>query len=431
MNTTLLNNIVIESSSKIIDKAKYYGVLDTTNLAFMESINEGLLEFDSLLTLTQKNDLEQLISRVQNQDPFICNYVAPESGLGSNINTPPVITNSSVTYDADYYDFLATDFTTNFTDSDGDTASLLKIVTLPSYGTFQYNNVTVQVGDLIDLTALKALRFTRNPADFAQAVDSFTYKISDNNINKLFSNVGTMTININQVVNQAPDVAGVLDIAITSQTTHIFTQADFTTGATTPYSDPEGDNPSIVRIDSVSGTNTGTLTVGGQTMGPGSFVSWSSIAAGTFKYEASPTETAGYTDNFTFSISDEGSGNYTSGGTIEVVVAAYVNQAPTTGDITVQDDEGDVLTFTRAMFTSQTSPASSDPEGDTITAVRFPTLPGAGNIKLSAVNITANQEIAMTDVDNNLLTYTQASNAGGTTVNFTFQIKDSAGNWSS
>lgn len=423
MNTTLLNNIIIESSSKIIDKAKYYGVLDTTNLAFIESINEGLLEFDSLLTLTQKNDLEQLISRVQNQDPFICNYIASESVLSSNINTAPVITNSSVSYDADFYDFLATNFTTNFTDVDGDTALLLKIVTLPSHGTFTYNNVTVQVGDLIDLTTLGTLRYTRT--NTAESVDSFTYKISDNNINKLFSNVGTFTININQAVNQAPDNVGDLTINLDSGATHTFTQANFTTETTPIFSDPEGDNPENVKITNITGLSTGALKYNGTDVTVNQVIPYSGIGSGLLVYEADSATQTLYSDTFLFQISDDGSSTFSSGtGTMTLSVAAYVNQPPTTSDTTINDDEGDVYTFKRADF------GATDPEGDTIVSVRFPTLPGAGSIKLNNVNVTVNQEISLTDVDNNLLTYTQASNAGNTQVSFTFEVKDSNGNWS-
>lgn len=421
MDTTLLNNIVIESSSKIIDKAKYYGVLDTTNLEFIKSINEGLLEFDSLLTLTQKNDLEQLISRVQNQDPYICNYVASESALSSNVNTPPVTTDSSISYDADYYDFLATNFTTNFTDAEGDTPLLLKIVTLPSYGTFQYNNVTVQIGDLIDLTALGTLRYTRT--NTAQAVDSFTYTISDNNINKLFSNVSTFTININQAVNQAPDNVGDLTINLASGVTHTFTQANFTTETTPVFSDPEGDNPENIKITNITGVSTGELKYNGTAVTVNQIIPYASI--GLLVFEADSATQTLYSDTFDFQISDDGSSTFSSvTGTMTLSVAAYVNQPPATSDTTINDDEGDVYTFKRADF------GATDPEGDTIESVRFPTLPGAGNIKLNNVNVTVNQEIALTDVDNNLLTYTQASNAGNTQVSFTFEVKDSNGNWS-
>lgn len=423
MDNTLLNNILISSSVRMKDKAKYTGILDTSDLAFMRFINKNLIAFSSSLTLTQKNDLEELLSKIQNKNELICNYLG-YSTLDSNANTAPVITNSSVSYDADYYDFLKTDFTTNFTDADGDTPKYLKIVTLPAYGTFTYNNVAVQAGDNINLDSFGTLRFTRT--NLAQSVDTFTYKVSDNNTNQLFSNMSTFTININQTVNLAPDNVGDLTINLASGVTHTFTQANFTTETTPAYSDPDGDAPENVKITSISGLSTGTLKYNGTAVTVNQVVPYSGIGSGLLTYEADASTLTLYSDTFQFQISDVGSSTFSSGtGTMTMSVAAYVNQPPTTSDNTINDDEGDVYTFQRADF------PASDPEGDSLVSVRFPTLPAAGNIKLNAVNVTVNQEIALTDVDNNLLTYTQAVNAGGTQVTFTFQVKDSNGNWSS
>lgn len=404
------------------DKAKYTGVLDTSDLAFMKVINKNLIAFSSDLTITQKNDLEQLLAKIQKSNPLICNYLG-YSTLESNANTAPVTTNSSVSYDADYYDFLKTDFITNFTDADGDLPKNLKIISLPSYGTFTYNNIAVQVGDLIDLNNFGTLRFTRT--NLAQSVDTFTYKISDNNINQLFSNMSTFTININQTVNLPPDNVGDLTINLASGVSHTFTQANFTSETTPAYSDPEGDNPENIKLTNITGVSTGTLKYNGVEVTVNQIIPYSGIGSGLFTYEADASTTTLYSDIFQFAISDTGSSTFTTGGEMTMSVAAYVNQPPSTTDNTISDEEGDVYTFRRIDF------PATDPEGDTLVSVRFPTLPAAGAIKLSNVDVTVNQEISLTDIDNNLLTYTQASNAGGTSVNFTFQVKDSNGNWSS
>ena len=93
-------------------------------------------------------------------------------------------------------------------------------------------------------------------------------------------------------------------------------------------------------------------------------------------------------------------------------------------------DEGELITFTRANFLTDADPEYADVDGDSAVAIRFPTLPASGLIKLNNVNVVANQEIDLVDLDNSLLTYTQASNAGDTISTFTFNIKDSFGNWS-
>lgn len=423
MDSTLYRHIEVNSLNKMFNKAEYTGSLDTSDLYFMATIIGILFDSANDLSLKQKQDLEDLVLKLQRENGLICNY-SSLSSIKSNENTAPVITNSSVSYDADYYDFLKTDFTTNFTDADGDTPKYLKIVTLPAYGTFTYNNVAVQAGDNINLDSFGTLRFTRT--NLAQSVDTFTYKVSDNNINQLFSNMSTFTININQTVNLAPDNVGDLTINLASGVTHTFTQANFTTETTPAYSDPDGDAPENVKITSISGLSTGTLKYNGTAVTVNQVVPYSSIGSGLLTYEADAATLTLYSDTFQFQISDVGSSTFSSGtGTMTMSVAAYVNQPPTTSDNTINDDEGDVYTFKRADF------PASDPEGDSLVSVRFPTLPAAGNIKLNAVNVTVNQEIALTDVDNNLLTYTQATNAGGTQVAFTFQVKDSNGNWSS
>lgn len=426
MDNIVLYDILVGSASKAIKKAKSTGKLEMYELHLLSLFGKLLNDFDTTLTLAQKNCLREAIRTLQNHNSYICNYKDQNGASVANaINTAPVITDVNKTIASPnlttYFTF--TDFTSTFTDADGDSASKIRIKTLPTEGTLSYLGDNVSVNDEFTSTTITNLLYTWT--DYTDQNDTFTFQVSDNNTNNpLFSNMGTFTINIATTVNQPPSQVGAITIGIANKAAHTFTSANFTTETTPAYLDPEGDAAETLRITTLPAL--GTLSLDGVAITQiNQNVLFTDIAASKLVYTADQSDLTSHSANFNFSIADAGSSSFTSGGSATINIAAYVNQPPTTTDNTINDDEGDVYTFAMSDF------PSSDPEMDAIVAVRFPTLPGAGNIKLNGVNVTINQEISSTDVDNNLLTYTQASNAGGTQVAFTFQVKDANGNWSS
>ncbi|MFV0254746.1 MAG: hypothetical protein ACK5G7_01240 [Erysipelotrichaceae bacterium] len=85
---------------------------------------------------------------------------------------------------------------------------------------------------------------------------------------------------------------------------------------------------------------------------------------------------------------------------------AYVNQAPSeVGDYTLNVNNRAVTVLTLAMFSTLTTPAYADPEGDAVKEVRIDTLPADGVLKLSGVNVTPGQVILVADVNAGNLTY--------------------------
>lgn len=63
------------------------------------------------------------------------------------------------------------------------------------------------------------------------------------------------------------------------------------------------------------------------------------------------------------------------------------------------------LVFTSAMFTTETTPAYEDPEGDAPFKLRIDTLPESGVIEFNEVPVVIGQEILLSDVDLGLLVY--------------------------
>src|SRR5207247_124193 len=91
--------------------------------------------------------------------------------------------------------------------------------------------------------------------------------------------------------------------------------------------------------------------------------------------------------------------------------------APTTANHTVTTTEGTAYTFAASDF------PFTDPDGDgeTLSSITISTLPGAGTLKLSGVNVTAGQVITAANIAN--LTFTPAAaGTGSPYTTFTFTV---------
>lgn len=340
-------------------------------------------------------------------------------------------------FDVDYngsYIFTIADFTTNtnppYYDPEGDELSLVKITTTPIYGEITLNNNAITGGEEINASDINSgfLAFIPN-ANYAGFSDSTTkFLVADSGSNTYNNVENNLIFNISIDENLAPSSVGSLNLSITNSSYHVFTVNNFTTETTPAYSDPEGDDPKYLRLESIP--QEGVLTLDNEEIVLNEIASFNDIALGKLKYVSDSSNQLAHSDGFSFAISDEGSEQFTTGGSVSFSIEAYVNQAPTVGNSELTIDEGSVITFSRSNFLTDPDPDYIDVEGDVAVAVRFPTLPASGTIKLNNVDVTANQEIDLADVDSGLLTYTQGSNAGGTTSSFTFNVKDSFDNWS-
>mgnify|MGYP000268288445 CR=1 FL=1 len=426
MDNILLYDILVGSVSKGLKKAKSKGSLELYDLHLLSIFGKLLNDFNSTLTLEEKSCLEQAIRDLQYKNSYICNYKHSIGITGNNIvNIKPIITNTTINIPDLTYNFKFINFTSTFTDVNNDLPDKIRITSLPIEGNLKYNGSDVSINDEFTSSQITSLLYTWT--DYLNKSDSFTYQVSDNNENNpLFSDMATMTLNITAHVNLPPSQVGILSLNIENSTIYTFTTDNFTVDTTPIYLDPDGDNPENLKITSLP-TN-GSLEKDGITLVLNDIISFSDIALGKLNYVSDSLNKTSHTGVFNFSISDEGSHQFTSGGIMTFNIAAYVNQAATVGDGSATVDEGNILTFTKAMFTTNTNPPYSDPEGDLPLLLRITQLPASGTIKLNNVAITANQEISFSDIDLGLLIYTQSANAGGTMPIFNFQIKDVGSN---
>lgn len=241
--------------------------------------------------------------------------------------------------------------------------------------------------------------------------------------------MATVTLQIAAEANQPPNQPGVVSVGLAYNELYAFTVADFTTLASPAYSDPEGDAFQNVKILTIP--TQGALTINAIAAVPNDIVTEAQLTAGLLKYQCDVADTDGYSENFTYTTSDVGSSTYSSfSGTVAVVVAAQIaNLPPTTvgtGSATI--GYGETLIFTRAMFTSATTPAFSDPEGDPALYLKITGLPALGEIQLSGLPIGVNEIIDFSDIDSGLLTYVpDLTDTDGDLQGFTFQIADISG----
>lgn len=440
MNFSTYNQINVASILKQIKLAKYTGKLETRELLLFQTI--GYLLFNEIYrTFEEKQQLEQLLSKLQHSSKNICNTKTkidtfiqlPEIVTFANIennnylagntnnNTAPVISNITVSTGIEpAYTLSQTLITSTFIDTDGDTPSLLQILSLPQYGILYYDEEPVIINQQIPVENTHLLEYQQSTNS---VIDSFNFRISDNNTNPLYSNMAQFTINITNPINQPPSSVGYFALSVDNLELYQFSKADFTTNTIPQYADPELDDAYKIKITTLP--IVGTLLYNGVNVVLNQEIELDLLSTIALTYVASlPQGSTGTTAGFKFSISDTGSQIFTEGGGVNITIGAYINQPPTSGSYIDNVLEGDILTITSAMLTTNTTPPYSDPEGNPPLNLKITSLPTTGLLKLNGVAVTVNQIIPFTDIDNNLLIYVQDANAGGTSVNFDFVIQD-------
>ena len=235
------------------------------------------------------------------------------------------------------------------------------------------------------------------------------------------------TLTTNARVNLAPNRIGNLNLSLDYNQLYVFTLADFTTNTIPTYQDPEGDDLENVKI--ITLPSVGEITLSGTPINALDEISSSDINSGLLKYQCDNTDLDGYIDtDTTFDISDEGSSTYSglTPGVITFNVEAQENLPPSeVGDNSLTTDYGETIIFTVADFTTGTTPAYADPEGDNADLLKILTLPGAGNLYYNGSPVVLNQIITFNDIALGLLTYIpNLADTDGDVQTFNFSIAD-------
>ena len=300
-------------------------------------------------------------------------------------NALPTSADRTVTIDEDTsYTFGSVDFA--FTDTDnGDALVSVKVVTLPGAGSLTLDGVAVTAGDVVAVADIPMLQFT--PVADAHGADyaSFTFKVSDGVSES--AAVNTMTVDVTAVNDPASGLA-ITGTAregqtLTADTTNIV-DADGLTSPNYRYQ--------WIQVDGGTETDLGTASTHTVTSADG---------GKKLKVEVTLTDD----DNNTETLEAET-------GTVSA------NVLPTSANRTVTIDEDTAHTFGSVDF------AFTDTDnGDVLVSVKVVTLPGAGNLALNGVAVTANDVVAVADLPR--LVFTPAANAHGAGyASFTFKVSD-------
>ena len=288
---------------------------------------------------------------------------------------PPVAVADSFTI-AEDSGATTLDVLANDTDVDGG-PKLIQSVSQPANGTVVITNGGA------DLSFTPDADFNTEDA----ADQSFTYTLND-------GSTATVTVTVTPV-NDAPVAAD--DIFAGDEDAQIAGNVLADNGAG-PDADIDGDALTVSLATDVSN---GTLVLN---------------ANGSFTY--TPDANFNGADSFTYTVNDGTVDGTTA--TVTLTVGA-VNDAPEGADATITLGEDGAYSFAAQDF------GFSDPDaGDSLSAVRIDTLPGAGTLQLNGTDVVAGDAIAVADLGN--LVFTPAADANGAAyAGFTFSVQDSAG----
>ena len=213
--------------------------------------------------------------------------------------------------------FTVANFTSETTpayvDPEGDAANYIKILSLPDQGSLTLDGGAVSINDIITVGQISTGDFVYTPDDLnTDAVTtSFQFDVADSGSLSLSGlNDGILTIQTAAQPNLPPDNVGDNAINALYGTSIIFTQANFTTETTPPYSDPEGDDPFALKILSLPAD--GTLQLDGVPVAVNQEIPFTEIDAGYLVFVPNVLTITSNILTFDFAVSDEGSQEFTS-----------------------------------------------------------------------------------------------------------------------
>lgn len=333
---SLNKQLLITSVNKAIQRAKKTGAFDLSIHGVVEMLvyyidwtdAQILLGFNGPSIVADNRTLKDILTKLKYEYPnIICTYkhVTPTTTLNLNpTNTAPTIDDNIIYLSSEsQHQFGYLDFTVNYADAENhgwkyiivDPADLLYgelIVRTqgPPGADFPYWTVLTNP-HTIDISAETQyinLFYRRIVTSEFDEDDTFTYRISDNPVNYLYSITHTMSINAlnDPAINLPIDTLGDNTLYALNRATTVLTFYMFVGGLKAPYNDPEGDSIDAIRITNISGYNEGVYKVNGSPITVGLVITITDIQAGLFTHEG-PDQNAVNSDVFEFQARDSGS----------------------------------------------------------------------------------------------------------------------------
>jgi hypothetical protein len=279
------------------------------------------------------------------------------------VNDAPLVGAIAQTVDEDTpVNFVLTDFTSVFSDVDGDALNKIKITTLPNTlsGTLTLNGTPVVADQEISTAEIANLTFTPKP-NFNGAV-TFDWNGFDGTVYATAPSTVTLTYT---AINDAP-VVTTINKTVAEDTDIIFSSGDFI-GA---YSDADADLLNKIIITSLP--THGVLLLNGVAVTVNQEIPTASLA--NLKY----TPALNYNGVDTFGWNGFDGTTYATTGTTANLTVTAVNNAPTVSNVSKAGTEDTTVTFSSSDF----SPHFADVDGNSLGEIQITSLPSNGHLKL-------------------------------------------------
>ena len=213
------------------------------------------------------------------------------------------------------------------------------------------------------------------------------------------------TVTNTGLTNGRPTQIGANTITIANRAAHVFTLANFTTETIPTYSDPEGDALAFIKIQSLP--TLGMLFLDGVLVTIGQLITSGNLSAGKLTYDG-PDQDGTSTTTFKFDVADVGSSSLSglNDGIITINAGEIPNEKPdVVGNYTVLLEYAASHTFSGNEFTTSTTPAYNDPEGDAPYKIKVLDLPVSGTLVHNGSNVLVNQEILISEINSGYMVY--------------------------
>ncbi len=295
--------------------------------------------------------------------------------------------------------FATVDFTSKFTDPDGDLMTKMKVLSLPANGTLLFYtanviiNQEINTADLVNLTFVPNLHWNGNTQFDWNGFDGTSFAAQPEQVFITITPVPDRPVvtMINKVGPQNVDIN--------------FTTADFVTR----FTDPDNDALQFISVSGIPVAN-GTLFLTGNAVTDGQVITLAQLNTGAGLYFTPNLNwNGGVNGNTLFQWNGSDGGLFASANAN--VFITIVPTSPNPPFVTVinkgNHPEDTTVPFAVADFTSK----FSDPDNDLLQQVRIVSLPNNGSLRLNGVPVAASQDIPTAQL--NQLTFVPNANFNG------------------
>ena len=222
-----------------------------------------------------------------------------------------------------------------------------------------------------------------------------------------------MRILIRGIVKPNPPTAANVKVTTDEDSSYAFSVESF------GYSDLDGDELSVLKIETLPSSGKGVLMLGSDNVSAGDSINRSDLVSGHLIYVPPSNGNGEDYASFRFKVND-GSFDSDDSYTMSIDVVA-VNDLPTSANGRVSLEEDSSYAFRTDDFTY------ADVDNDVLASIKIVTVPGAtkGELRLDGAVVSAGDRVSKSQLDDGDLSYVPPANGNGDDfASFTFKVND-------